>query len=72
MEPTAEKSAVIRSPSTLHEKKDENIIFHLTMEPQTKETLYFHIRSMSSMDLQLYLMSDEDYYTSRDELKRPF
>jgi two-component sensor histidine kinase len=49
----------------LHEKKDENIIFHLTMEAKTKETLYFHIRSMSSMDLQLYLMNDEYYYTSR-------
>jgi|GEM_PF-922895 len=49
---------------TLHEKKDENIIFQVTMEPQTKETLYFHIRSMSSMDLQLYLMSDEVYHAS--------
>ncbi|MDP3290619.1 MAG: 7TM diverse intracellular signaling domain-containing protein [Sulfuricurvum sp.] len=49
----------------LHEKKDENILFSLTMQPQSKETLYFHIRSNSSMDLQLYLMSDENYYASQ-------
>ncbi|HLD24265.1 MAG TPA: 7TM diverse intracellular signaling domain-containing protein, partial [Sulfuricurvum sp.] len=49
----------------LHEKKDENIIFKLTMEPQTNETLYFHIRSNSSMDLQLYLMNNDRYYDSQ-------
>lgn len=47
-----------------HEKKDENIVFTLTMEPHSKETLYFHIRSKSSMDLQLYLMNDDQYYAS--------
>lgn len=45
-----------------HEKKDENIIFSLTMQPKTKEILYFHIRSSSSMDLQLYAMDEEEYY----------
>lgn len=47
-----------------HEKKDENIVFSLTMQPQTKEILYFHIRSSSSMDLQLYVMDDDQYYNS--------
>jgi two-component sensor histidine kinase len=47
-----------------HEKKDENIVFSLVMQPHTKEILYFHIHSMSSMDLQLYLMDDHQYYDS--------
>lgn len=47
-----------------HEKKDENIVFPLDMQPHAKEVLYFHIHSMSSMDLQLYLMDDDQYYTS--------
>ncbi len=47
-----------------HEKKDENIVFSLTMQPQTKEILYFHICSSSSMDLQLYVMDDDQYYNT--------
>lgn len=47
-----------------HEKKDENIVFPVVMQPNTKETLYFHVHSMSSMDLQLYLMNDDQYYAS--------
>jgi len=49
----------------LHEKKDENIVFSLVMQPHAKEVLYFHIHSMSSMDLQLYLMDNDQYYTSQ-------
>jgi len=45
-----------------HEKKDENIIFSVVMKPHSKEVLYFHVHSMSSMDLQLYLMNDNQYY----------
>lgn len=49
----------------LHEKKDENIIFPVVMKPHSKEVLYFHVHSMSSMDLQLYLMDNELYYASQ-------
>lgn len=48
----------------LHEKKDENIVFVLDMQPHSKETLYFHVHSMSSMDLQLFLMNEDEYYAS--------
>jgi two-component sensor histidine kinase len=47
-----------------HEKKDENIVFPLVMEPHTEETLYFHVHSRSSMDLRLFLLNDDHYYTS--------
>ena len=47
-----------------HEKRDENIVFGVEMEPYAREILYFHIRSHSSMDLQLYGMNEDQYYTS--------
>ncbi|HEX5328752.1 7TM diverse intracellular signaling domain-containing protein [Sulfuricurvum sp.] len=51
-------------PLELHEKKDENIIFPIVMQPDSKETFYVHIRSKSSMDLRVSLLNDEEYYVS--------
>lgn len=45
-----------------HEKKDENIIFPIVMNPQSSEVFYVHVRSQSSMDLRLTLLDDDQYY----------
>lgn len=54
-------------PISLHQKKDENILFSLSLKPQTKKVFYIHIKSKSSMDLRLLLLDEAQYYKKTAE-----